>query len=113
MKLFFLFLQTCILRARNDIDFSLKSLRNKNTFYIYITMKTKGSETVNKNINWRVKLKEGGDRYYKNLRMLCEDLNINRTNVYKIQTGRAKPLRKKNIIEIEKIYLQPGETGVE
>jgi len=37
MKLFFLFLQTCILRARNDIDFSLKSLRNKNTFYIYIT----------------------------------------------------------------------------
>ena len=76
-------------------------------------MKTKGSETVNKNINWRVKLKDGGDRYYKNLKMLWEDLNINRTNAYKIQTGRAKPLRKKNIIEIEKIYLQPGETGVE
>ena len=68
-------------------------------------MKTPGAETVNKRINWRVMLQDGRDITYRDLKTLCDELNINRTNVYKIATGRSKPVRKKNIVSVEKIYL--------
>ena len=77
----------------------------KNIFSIKYYMKTVGAETVNKRINWRVLLRDGSDITYRDLKTLCDELNINRTNVYKIATGRSKPVRKKNIVSVEKIYL--------
>lgn len=68
-------------------------------------MKTKGAETKNKNINWRVCLTSGDEVIYKNLKELCIDQDINRTNVYRLANGVSKPTRKKNIRSIEKIYL--------
>ena len=72
-------------------------------------MKTMGAETINKRINWRVELKDGGELQFKDLKSLCDELEINRTSVYKIQTGRSRPLRQKEIINIEKIYIKENE----
>jgi len=68
-------------------------------------MKTKGAETKNKNINWRVHLTSGDEITYKCLKDLCQEQDINRTNVYRLANGVSKPTRKKNISSIEKIYL--------
>ena len=65
--------------------------------------KTLGAETINKRINWRVMLGDGEERIYPNLISLCGELNIHRSSVYKIANGKTKPVRKKNIINIEKI----------
>jgi hypothetical protein len=66
--------------------------------------RTQGSETINKKINWKVSYMDGTADIYKDLTELCEDHNIHRTSVYKIYTGKSKPLRQRHIKNIEKVY---------
>jgi hypothetical protein len=66
--------------------------------------KTYGAVTKNKNVNWRVDLSDGNHKIYTNLKDLCAEQNINRSNAYKLAIGKSKPLRKKHIESIEKIY---------
>jgi hypothetical protein len=68
--------------------------------------KTIGAITKNKNISWRVQMRTADgiqEANYPNLKLLCSDLNIHRTNVYKIRNGFTKPIRKRHIISIDKI----------
>jgi len=70
--------------------------------------KTTGAITKNKNIFWKVALRDQGiiqEKTYSNLKELCNDLNIDRSNVYRIRNGISKPLRKNKIISIDKFLI--------
>ena len=71
--------------------------------------KCAGAITKNKKISWgaEVRTTEGlQNRNYANLTDLCLDLDIHRSNVYKIRNGLSRPVRKKHIISITKYRLE-------
>jgi hypothetical protein len=67
-------------------------------------MKTVGAVTKNKAISWKVNYSNGENKEYSHLADLCDTEQINRSNVYKIVIGKSRPIRKKHIRSIEKIY---------
>lgn len=69
--------------------------------------KTVGAETKNKSIFWSVTLSTNNGiktKTYMDLKTLCEDLKIHRSNVYRIYNG-LQSTRKKHILAIEKFKL--------
>ena len=78
--------------------------------------KTQGAITKNKTIFWRATLMTNSGIKtieYRDLKTLCMELHIHRSNVYRIYNGYQVSSRKKNILAIEKFKsVCMAETGV-